>query len=317
MAIEGPLRELGIHDVFQLLDLSRKTGTLRVRSLLRENDGTVWFESGHVIAATIRSNPHRIGALLVRAGKITDEQLAHARAMQTEGGDRRRLGEILVACGAISQRELERQVRQQVETVVFELMAWEEGFFSFSDRNVHDAAVDAIVRISTESLLMEGARRVDEWARIAHRIPHVGVVPVLAAGDGEHPSSLELLPREWEVLAAIDGTSDLRAIAGRLARSEFDVAKVAYGLLSTGVVAVLDPHGGGEEASAVAVAVMAPADRLATAHEAIVNGRFGEAVQEWERFLVESPGDSRAPRVRELVTTTVRMQALLVSVDDD
>ena len=28
MAIEGPLRELGIHDVFQLLDLSRKTGTL-------------------------------------------------------------------------------------------------------------------------------------------------------------------------------------------------------------------------------------------------------------------------------------------------
>ena len=32
MAIEGPLRELGIHDVFQLLDLSRKTGMLRVTS---------------------------------------------------------------------------------------------------------------------------------------------------------------------------------------------------------------------------------------------------------------------------------------------
>ena len=30
MAIEGPLRELALTDVFQLLDLSRKTGTLSI-----------------------------------------------------------------------------------------------------------------------------------------------------------------------------------------------------------------------------------------------------------------------------------------------
>jgi len=39
MTIEGPLRELGIHDVFQLLDLSRKTGALRVTSELRHTRG--------------------------------------------------------------------------------------------------------------------------------------------------------------------------------------------------------------------------------------------------------------------------------------
>ena len=39
MAIEGPLRELGIHDVFQLLDLNRKTGVLRV-TLDGDDDGT-------------------------------------------------------------------------------------------------------------------------------------------------------------------------------------------------------------------------------------------------------------------------------------
>ncbi|UCF42149.1 MAG: DUF4388 domain-containing protein, partial [Gemmatimonadota bacterium] len=46
MAIEGPLKELGIHDVFQLLDLSRKTGVLTVASKLRHNQGTVYFDSG-------------------------------------------------------------------------------------------------------------------------------------------------------------------------------------------------------------------------------------------------------------------------------
>ena len=49
---------------------------------------------------------------------------------------------------------------------------------------------------------------------------------------------LDLLPSEWEVLTMIDGALDLRAIASRLARTEFDLAKVVYGLVSTGVVDV-------------------------------------------------------------------------------
>jgi Flp pilus assembly protein TadD len=238
MAIEGPLRELGIHDVFQLLDLSRKTGSLRVTSALRDNEGLVCFESGRVISATIRTNPHPLGAMLVRAGKISEGDLERARVAQANRTDGKRLGELLVEAGCLTWRELERQVRLQIEAVVFELMSWQEGFFSFVEGPASDASTEAIARISTESLLMEGARRIDEWARIAHKIPHLGVVPVLAPIDEDHPSLLDLLPSEWEMLAMIDGQSDLRGIANRLGRSEFDVAKVAYGLLSTGVIEV-------------------------------------------------------------------------------
>src|ERR671916_3170108 len=110
MAIEGPLRELGIHDVFQLLDLSRKTGELRVISELRDNEGTVYFGGGKVLYAQIRSNPHPLGTLLLRAGKIGESDLERARAMQQSRNDARRLGEILVEIGAIAPKELERQV---------------------------------------------------------------------------------------------------------------------------------------------------------------------------------------------------------------
>src|SRR2546426_6389208 len=105
MAIEGPLRELGIHDVFQLLDLSRKTGVLRVTSELRHNAGTVYFEDGTIIFAEIRSNPHPLGALLLRTGKISEADLERGRDMQQRQGDARRLGEILVALGALTPRE--------------------------------------------------------------------------------------------------------------------------------------------------------------------------------------------------------------------
>ena len=36
MALEGPLKDLHIQDVFQLLDLGRKSGVLRVTSELRQ-----------------------------------------------------------------------------------------------------------------------------------------------------------------------------------------------------------------------------------------------------------------------------------------
>jgi len=240
MAIEGPLRELGIHDVFQLLDLSRKTGVLSVRSKLRHNHGKVYFERGAVVYAAMENNPHRLGSLLVRAGKLSDSDLERARDMQ-EQGDTRRLGEVLVEIGAITRRELERQVRLQLEEVIFEIMGWSEGYFSFVEGPLDAVPAEATIRISTESLLMEGARRIDEWSRIESRIAHVGVVPQLTLPDDPvNAGQVDLLPAEWEVVALIDGESDIRQIAHALARSEFDVAKTVFGLESAGVVTLIE-----------------------------------------------------------------------------
>src|SRR3954471_673761 len=105
MALEGPLKELHVQDVFQLLDLGRKSGVLRVTSELRQSAATICFDRGGVVSAAIGTDPHPIRTRLVRAGKITGEALDRARGVQTSG-DGRRLGDILVALGAISRREL-------------------------------------------------------------------------------------------------------------------------------------------------------------------------------------------------------------------
>ena len=236
MAIEGPLRELGLHDVFQLLDLSRKTGKLTITSVLRDNMGTVYFDRGGVIHAYIKSNPHPLGELLLRAGKITEGDLTRLREQQRREGGMRKIGELLVEAGALSRRELERHVRFQLEEVVFEMMSWREGFFSFEEGEVLDAPAEADIRITTESLLMEGARRIDEWSLIVGKVPHVGMIPWFAAIEEDHAALLDLLPKEWEVLGQIDGQRNIREIATVSAMSEFDVARVMYGLITTGIV---------------------------------------------------------------------------------
>jgi hypothetical protein len=176
----------------------------------------------------------------LRTGKITEADLERARDMQVRQGDRRRLGEILVSLGALTAREVERQVLFQIEEVVFEVMSWQEGFFSFREEPLPEIATRASVRITTEALLMEGARRIDEWSRIEKRVPHVGVVPQLTTPPDQGGGTLDLLPAEWEVLAMIDAMRDVRAIARELGRSDFDVAKTLFGLESAGVVVLVD-----------------------------------------------------------------------------
>ena len=132
--------------------------------------------------------------------------------------------------GALPRRELERQIRAQVEEVIFELMSWSEGYFSFEDGPLPAALGEATVRIPTESLLMEAARRIDEWSRIEAKVPHLGVVPRFIGSPEDEGTQLDLLPFEWEVLAGIDGATDVRSLAGRLGRSDFDVARTIFGL---------------------------------------------------------------------------------------
>jgi len=290
MAIQGPLRELGVHDVFQLLDLGRKTGALRVTSELRQNEGTIWFEGGAVVAASIRSNPHPLGELLLQAGKVRPEDIARATAAQAHG-DTRRFGEILVATGAVAQRDLDEQVRKQVEDVVFTLLGWSEGHFIFEEGPAHASPRDAGVRISTEAVLLEAARRIDEWSRIQSHVPHLGVVPHLAPPSSEEPGSLRLVPFEWRVLTAVDSRRDVRAVALLVGESEFATARALFGLATAGVIVLHDPVA----ASASAAAGTEAGALLQQAEEHLRHQDLAAARAMAGAALAGHPDDPRVP----------------------
>ena len=284
MALEGPLKELHIQDVFQLLDLGRKTGVLRVTSELRQTAGTVSFQGGGVVAASLGKDPQPVESRLVRLGKITAQNLEKARALQ-QSGDSRRLGDILVASSAIARRELDRQLKAQIEEAIFDLLGWAEGYFRFEEGAPSEAIVEAPVRIPTEGLLMEAARRMDEWSRIEDKVPHLRVVPRLPTTDSSASGRLDLAPLEWEVLAAVDGQRDLHALAEVLGRSEFDIARTAYALSSAGVI-VLDSGSARASASDNGAHPAAPLD---PARQALARGEYEKAAVVLQQVMRADP----------------------------
>jgi tetratricopeptide (TPR) repeat protein len=240
MAIEGPLRELSIQDVLQLLELAHKTGVLTVRSDRLNDEAIVHFSKGEVVFAVRRRSTRRLGQLLIRAGKLTQRELDRALDLQ-RADPTRRLAEILLEMGSISEQELERQLRFQMEETIFELMAWDEGYFKFEER-AEISQQRLLAKVRVDGLLMEGVRRIDEWTRLESKVPSPESVPVLSTATEREATPLDLRTEEWEVLAEIDGERDIRQLAADLGRSAFDIAKTIYGLVTAGVVQVHERH---------------------------------------------------------------------------
>jgi tetratricopeptide (TPR) repeat protein len=149
---------------------------------------------------------------------------------------------------------------------------------------------ETLITVSTESLLMEGARRIDEWSRIADIVPNLTVVAELAPIDeGRDGAMLDLLPHEWQVLTMIDGERDLRGIAAVLARDEFEIAKIAYGLATTEIITLRSPRRATPEPDRAGVEA-----RLEAARAHTRAGRHVEALDELKRAIQEDPLTSYA-----------------------
>src|SRR5574341_2630645 len=99
MAIKGSLKEASLPDVLQLLALGQKTGCLSIAD--RSNFGYIYFDKGRISYASIVNRRDRLGDILVKHGKITQEQLDQAIEQQARQRDKR-LGELLIENGALS-----------------------------------------------------------------------------------------------------------------------------------------------------------------------------------------------------------------------
>ncbi len=167
MSLVGRLEDLALPDIFQIISLSKKTGTLIVRS--RKGTGMVVFKDGQVVQAASDIIRDSLGTILVSQGMLTEAVLTEALAVQRREPDKP-LGMILVQMGALPGETVEKVVRKQIEEIIYDLLAWEEGFFNFELGEI--APKDKIEidtqefllksGISAEYLLMEGTRILDE-----------------------------------------------------------------------------------------------------------------------------------------------------------
>lgn len=120
------------------------------------------------------------------------------------------------------------------EEAFFDLMLWGEGQFAFEPDIVSD---EKTVRQSSTNLLLEGARRKDEWGVLSQHIPDMGLVPEFVLPDEQQTGQqITLNTSEWVVLSKIDGERSLAEIAKAAAISEYHTCRLIYPLVANKLI---------------------------------------------------------------------------------
>jgi hypothetical protein len=133
------------------------------------------------------------------------------------------------------------------EEAIYSLAIWNQGDFQFNPGEEPDRQT---ITKSNTNLLMEAARRLDEWRVLSKKIPSVEYVPDLLTRENRH-EQITLNPQEWMIITRIDGHRSIIDIGRALNMPAFDVAKVLYGMITSELVALKKKRerGGDEENS--------------------------------------------------------------------
>ncbi len=125
------------------------------------------------------------------------------------------------------------------EEAVYALAIWSQGDFKFEPGT---ATPHRTISKSNTNLLMEAARRLDEWRVLSKKVPSVDWVPEFVVLDNRE-GQINLNTSEWMILSKIDGQRSVKSIAAECALSVFDVAKILYGLVAAGLIGLKEPSG--------------------------------------------------------------------------
>jgi hypothetical protein len=285
MALEGTLKDFSLADIFQLIGLQRKTGVLTLRG--KDDTVTVTFLEGKVVGADSlnRRLDTRLGHVLMKNGTLTNEQLNRALEIQKE--TLQRLGFILTHYGIISADALKEAIQQQIGQVIYRLFRWKDGEYHFSQETTIEYDRDNVAPISAESILMEGARMIDEWPIIEKRIRSYDMVfkrkqtnqefVVVGADEADEvdfdegspgakkkkgrDDKIRISQEEKTALDLVNGTATVGDIVEGSKLSEFDTNKALYELVTRDLIEEVRRSG----AAVVSSEFTAPVDESAVA----------------------------------------------------
>lgn len=243
MSLDGNLRVFSLTEILQMLGMQRKTGILTVEG--PKDTITVAFVTGRVVSVESSSNPieNRLGTLLVKAGRLSPEDLAVALERQRKGSER--LGRLLLGEETVRPEDLREAFRIQVHGILFNAFGWTDGRFRFAPEANVDHDPDLFPPLPAESILLEAARTFDELPAAEQKIPSNELVfrrvagatalKLTSAGSAEE-GTMTVSKREAETWKWIDGRRTVGEIRQRAFLSDLDVLKSISDLLDRALI---------------------------------------------------------------------------------
>jgi DNA-binding response OmpR family regulator len=231
--VRGNLASVRIVEVLQMLGLQRQTGRLVINR--SSGDGVeVYFRDGFVVFASsiLAGNKTWLEGLLKKTCKLDDDSLRHVLRiadMTSQPIDR-----VLIQERLLDAKTFSDCLRRHTESAVYKIMAWKDGEFFF-EKAIPPVFANPI-RLKVDDLLLEGARRADEWSLIQQKIPEFDAVFEPIISDADELTTRGMSDVDLSVFRYVDGRRTIQNIIDILSIGEFEVVKSMFILLSVNLI---------------------------------------------------------------------------------
>lgn len=226
--LHGDISAFRLPDVLTFLSNSRKSGTLSV-----EHDGNeawLYFEDGALVYAGSNREDFRLGSILLRKKKITTEQRRRIDELMLRDGGR--FGELAVQESVLTEEQLRDCLKVQVSEIVYDAFLWTGGAFSFThDKTLPSYAVT--IAIDLPNLIMESARRIEEWEQCVRLLPDKNIVFRVVSTPRDEKITLTV--DEWRILFLINGQRTLEELCHDT-DEPLAIYRVVYGLYANKLI---------------------------------------------------------------------------------
>lgn len=232
--MSGDIGAIPLAEILQVLQMQRQTGVLRVTNT--RTAITISIRQGLVDLVQSRgaADEFRLGRYFVEKGLLSRDRLDALLKERGEPGQVL-LGEVLVGSGAVSREDLVDALTRQSSELVYDVLRWPYGRFSFTREAFRPEAEQAHLGLGVAGLVLEGFRRVDEW-RLMEGTIHFDQVVYVDQAALETVGADKLTRTEKMVLEAVNGTRTVSEVINESAVGSFDAIKALYQFLQSRVL---------------------------------------------------------------------------------
>lgn len=253
MPLNGKIGEYSLPEVFRTIEQGAKTGVLTIRECHTVDFSTIFgkttdisFKDGFCIAAT--NDPLKQDLVeVIRSNQIlAPQEIQSAIKINDDFKLNMPLGKYCISNGLLSQSQLQTLFDLQIVQRVKKLLEVPEGWFTFSARLRTPMIELTGLRVRPTELNLVGLRGLNQWDHFLKKVPDPSFAlfkrEPKASGNASSDSldivsfSGSLLPLEEQILQKSDGTMTIERIANLLSTSTHNIQKVAFQLISAGLV---------------------------------------------------------------------------------
>lgn len=239
MAFQGDLASFSLADVFQNLTQNKQTGTLQINVGVAHKERHLHFQKGNLLYLSYGPNTRALYPEIFRSKGLLDQE-TFDKALNHSRDTGKPFVEAILGLGLANPDQLAVVCSHAIEESVYDLFTWESGPFEFvegaADTSLYDEQITLPLKGTPgASLIMEAARRIDEWERLKAQVKSLQNIYIFesnlraAAEQGE----FGMAPHELAIMRVMDGSRDVDDLVEGTRLSHFVVVNALVGFLNT------------------------------------------------------------------------------------